>query len=307
MALTSIDLCGVDLSTPIVLAAGTCGYVDEMADALDLARVGAVTTKSITREPRGGNQPTRILDARAGMINAIGLANMGLERFIAEKAPVAAAVPTRVIGSVAGGTVEEYVEIAARFDSIDAIPIIELNVSCPNTDDGRHASDDPDRLRSLLVEVRAAVTSSRLFVKLPPNTEGLVRLAAAAVEGGADGLTMTNTLEVMSIDVDSRKSRLTRPRMGYSGPGIHPLSVRLVHQVYREFAREAGVPIIGTGGVSDWRDAAEMILAGATAVGMGTALYIDPRSPIRVVDGLERWVRSQGCSSIGALVGAFEG
>jgi len=306
MGLISTDLCGVALSSPVVLAAGTCGYVDEMADAIDLARVGAVTTKSITREPREGNQPTRILDAPAGMINAIGLANMGLDRFIAEKAPLAASVATNVIGSVAGGSVEEYVAIAGRFDEIEAIPIIELNVSCPNTDDGRHASDDPDRLKGLLAEVRGVVTRSRLFVKLPPKTDGLVDLAESAVAGGADGLTLTNTLEVMSIDVETRRSRLTRPRMGYSGPGIHPLSVRLVHQVYKEFAADAGVPIIGTGGVSDWREAAEMILAGATAVGMGTALYVDPRSPIHVAEGLQRWVRSQGCASIGELVGAFE-
>ena len=306
MGLISTDLCGVALSSPVVLAAGTCGYVDEMADAIDLGRVGAVTTKSITLEPREGNPPTRILDARAGMINAIGLANMGLDRFIAEKAPLAASVPTNVIGSVAGGSVEEYLAIAGSFDEIEAIPIIELNVSCPNTDDGRHASDDPDRLKRLLVEVRGVVTRSRLFVKLPPRTDGLVELAESAVAGGADGLTLTNTLEVMSIDVETRRSRLTRPRMGYSGPGIHPLSVRLVHQVYKEFAADAGVPIIGTGGVSDWREAAEMILAGATAVGMGTALYVDPRSPIHVTEGLQRWVRSQGCASIGELVGAFE-
>ena len=211
-----------------------------------------------------------------------------------------------MIGSVAGGSVDEYVEIASRFDAVEGIPFIELNVSCPNTDDGRHASDDPRRLAALLREVRAAVTRTRILVKLPPHTDGLVALAEAAVEGGADALTLTNTLEVMSIDVETRRSRLTRPRMGYSGTGIHPLCVRLVHQVHVEFAAAAGVPIIGTGGVATWRDAAEMILAGATAVGMGTALYAHPRSPLRVADGLERWVRAQGCDSIAELIGAFE-
>lgn len=303
---TRTDLCGVELATPIVLAAGTCGYVDEMADALDLGRIGAVTTKSITLEPRPGHDPNRILDAKAGMINAIGLANVGLDRFLREKAPLAATVPTRVIGSVAGGSVEEYVTIASSFDALDDIPIIEMNVSCPNTHDGRQACDSPQHLESVVAEVRAAVSRSRLLVKLPPKTDGIVALAEAAVAGGADGLTMTNTLEVMSIDVTTRRSRLSRPRMGYSGTAIHPLVVRLVHDVHVGFARAAGVPIIGLGGVGDWEDAAELILAGATAVGMGTALYADPRSPNRVLAGLERWARSQGCASISELVGAYK-
>ena len=306
MAALSTDLCGVELASPVVLAAGTCGYVDEMSDALDLSRVGAVTTKSITREPRSGHASDRILDAKAGMINAIGLANLGLDRFLAEKAPIAARVPTTVIGSVAAGSVGEYVEIAAAFDAVEAIPIIELNVSCPNTDDGRHAAADPQTLGALLREVRAAVTRSRLLVKLPPRTDGLIEVAEAAVDGGADGLTLTNTLEVMSIDVETRRSRLTRPRMGYSGTAIHPLVVRIVHEIHLAFAADAGVPIIGLGGVYDWKDAAELILAGATAVGMGTALYADPGSPRRVIAGLERWVRDQGCTSISELIGAFE-
>lgn len=293
------------MATPIVLAAGTCGYVDEMADALDLARVGAVTTKSITLEPRMGHDPLRLLHAKAGMLNAIGLANIGIERFLAEKVPIAARVPTNVIGSVAGGSVAEYVEIAGRMDQVEAIPIIELNLSCPNTDDGCCPSDEPESLRALVTEVRNAVKGSRLLVKLPPRIEGIVHLAAAAIDGGADGLTFINTIKAMSIDVETRRSRLSRTWMGFSGPALHPLAVRLVHEVHSSIARDAGIPIIGLGGVLQWQDAAELILAGASAVGMGTALFIDPRSPMHVAAGLERWMREQGCDSISALVGAI--
>lgn len=300
------DLCGIRMATPIVLAAGTCGYIDEMADAVDLTRVGAVTTKSITIKPRMGHEPVRILHAKTGMLNAIGLANVGIDRFLAEKAPIAAKVPTNVIASVAGESVAEYVEIAGRLDEVETIPFIELNLSCPNTDDGRCPSDDPSSVLSLLSEVRASVKSSRLLVKLPPRIEGLVALASAAIDGGADGLTFVNTIKAMSIDVKTRESRLSRTWMGFSGPALLPLAVRLVHEVHTTVARDAGVPIIGVGGVLQWEDAAELILAGARAVGMGTALYVDPRSPMRVAAGLERWVQDQGCNSVDQLVGAFK-
>lgn len=306
MSESTMELCGVSLSTPIVLAAGTCGYVDEMDVALDLSRIGAVTTKSITSQPREGNAPMRVLEARDGMLNSVGLANMGLDRFLEQKAPITARVPTTVIGSIAGFSVEEYVTVASAFDGIESIPIVEMNVSCPNTEDGFCATADPIRLRDHVGAVREALGNTRLFVKLPPSTERLVETAVVAIEAGADGLTLVNTLEVMSIDVETRRSRFARPREGLSGPAIHPLTVRLVHEVYQAIARDARVPIIGLGGVLDWRDAAELILAGASAVGMGTALFIDPRSPQHVVDGLERWVRDQGCASIRELVGGFE-
>jgi dihydroorotate dehydrogenase (NAD+) catalytic subunit len=307
MAETTTELCGVSLSTPIVLAAGTCGYVDEMNVALDLSRIGAVTTKSITPEPREGNPPMRVLDTRDGMLNSVGLANMGLARFIEQKAPIAASVPTTVIGSIAGFSIEDYVTVASALEGIESIPIVEMNVSCPNTDDGFCATADPARLREHVAAVRQVLVDTRLFVKLPPSTEGLAETASVAIEAGADGLTLVNTLEVMSIDVETRRSRFARHRKGMSGPAIHPLTVRLVNEVYTAVARDAGVPIIGIGGVLDWRDAAEFILAGATAVGLGTALFVDPRSPLRIADGLERWSRKQGCASISELIGGVVG
>ncbi len=300
------NLGGVPLRNPVVLAAGTCGYVDEMADVIDLSRIGAVTTKSITAEPREGNRPWRILDAPAGMLNAIGLANMGLHAFVRDQLPRAANCATTVIGSVAGNSIGDYVAIAAAFDASPHVPAIELNVSCPNTADGLVFGEDPQSLRSLLAEVRPAVTRSKLIVKLSPNAPSIVKMAEAAIDGGAEALTLINTFTALAIDVHTRKPRIANGTAGYSGPAIHPIAVRMVRDVSRSVARQAGVPIIGLGGVMRWEDAAEFILAGATAVGMGTALFVDPRLPLRVVAGLGRWVSSQGCGNVSELIGQVE-
>lgn len=303
MADLSVSLAGVRLANPVVLAAGTCGYVREVADAFALDRIGAITTKSITAESREGNAPWRIIDSPAGMLNAIGLANVGLDRFMREKLPEARGLPCKLFGSVAGHTVDEYLAVASAFDTAVDIAAVELNVSCPNTADGLQFGEHPDALRALLREVKPAVRSKPLFVKLSPNVGDIVAMAKAAIDGGANALVVANTFTAMAIDVETRAFRLSRGRGGLSGPGIHPIVVRMVHDVFRMVARDAKVPVIALGGCSNWRDAAEFILAGATAVSMGTALFIDPRSPVRVVDGLDAWVARQGCRSIGELVG----
>ncbi len=280
--------------------------MDELADAFDLRWLGAVTTKSITPEERAGNDPWRIIDVPGGMLNAIGLANVGLGKFLAEKLPSAAGVPCPVFGSVAGHSVEDYVRVAAAFDANTAFPIIELNVSCPNTATGLQFGDDPSALKALLAEVRPVVKRAKLFVKVSPNAD-VVKLSGAAVEAGADGLTLVNTVTAMSIDVHTRRPRLSRGRGGLSGPAIHPIAVRMVHDVYRAVAKPAGVPIIGLGGVLRWEDAAEFILVGASAVGVGTALFVDPRTPVALAKGLAQWVRAQGVTSITELIGAMDG
>ncbi len=302
----AVDLAGIELHNPIVAAAGTCGYVDEVADVLDPAALGAIVTKSITCEPREGNPPWRLVDVSQGMLNAIGLANVGLDAFLIEKLPAADSLGTVLIGSIAGNSVEDYVEVAAAFDAAPRLPIVELNVSCPNTDDGLVFGEDPARLRELLGAVRPVLSQTRMFVKLSPNVGDISAMAAAAIDGGADGLTLINTVSALGIDVETRRSRLsggTAGAGGLSGPAIHPIAVRMVHQVYRDVARTAGIPIIGLGGVMTWRDAAELVLAGASAVGMGTALFVDPRSPVKVLKGLAAWVTRQGCGSVGELVG----
>jgi dihydroorotate dehydrogenase (NAD+) catalytic subunit len=216
-----------------------------------------------------------------------------------------------VIGSVAGFSIDDYVVVAARFNewTDGGIKAIELNVSCPNVRTGTEFGASPAALSELLKAVRPQVTRARLFVKLSPAAPDIVAVAAAAVDGGADGLTICNTMPGMAIDPATRRPRLANVTGGLSGPALHPIAVRLVHEVYRRVAKDArgngrGVPIIGAGGVMTWEDAAEFILAGATAVQMGTALFVDPRSPLSVIRGLEHWAGKQKCESIGELVGA---
>jgi dihydroorotate dehydrogenase (NAD+) catalytic subunit len=304
-----VDLAGLRLRNPVMLAAGTAGYVDEMAGAMDLSRLGGLVTKSITGDAREGNPTWRILECRTGMLNAIGLANVGAAGFEREHAPRVAGCPCAVVGSIAGASLEEYQAVGRVFAGIDAMPAVEVNVSCPNVHSGTQFGDDPDALRDLVVALRETLASKRLFVKLPPVTTGapgvdIVGLATASLDAGADGLTIANTTPAMAIDVETREPRLANVTGGLSGPAVHPVVVRLIHVVHRAVAKERGAPIIGAGGVTTWEDAAEMILAGATAVQVGAATFADPRIPAKIARGLEKWVRRQGAGSISELVGA---
>ena len=302
-----VSLAGVDLRCPLVAASGTCGYVEELAEVLDPCWLGAITTKSITREPREGNPAWRVVGLPVGMLNAVGLANVGLKGFLAEKLPAASRVDTVLIASIAGHSIEDYVAVAAAFDDRDEIPLVELNVSCPNTDTGRDFGATATGLGHLLAEVRPVLRRTRLIVKLSPDAEeDITSLAVAAIEGGAEALTLINTIRAMAIDVRTRRPRLSRAIAGLSGPAIHPLAVRCVHEAWQGACRSGGIPIIGLGGVMGWEDAAELILAGATVVGLGTALFADPTVPRSVGHGLQRWVDRQGASSVAELVGAMD-
>lgn len=302
----SIDFAGVRLRNPIIAASGTCGYVDELAGVLDPRAIGAIVTKSITREEREGNPPWRIVDVPHGMLNAIGLANMGLDRFLAEKLPEAEKIDTVVIGSIAGHNLDDYLAVAEAFDDADALPLVELNVSCPNVEDGLQFGEHPQKLRELLGAVRPVLSKTKMIVKLSPNVGDIVAMARAAIEEGADALTLINTITAMAIDVHSRQPRVSIGTGGLSGPGIHPVAVRMVHEVYDRVAREAGIPIIGLGGVMTWREAAEFILAGASAVGIGTALFVNPRAPLKIARGLAKWVAGQDCASVRELIGQVQ-
>ncbi len=315
------NLAGLELANPVLLAAGTAGTLDEMADAIDLSRVGGIVTKSITPQPREGNQPWRVVPLESGMLNAVGLANPGLESFVKEYAPRIANLPTRVIGSIAGFSIDDYVQVAAAMNAIDAIPAVELNVSCPNVHKGCEFAADPELLTELIREVRAVLTHTRLFVKLSPIPTGKVTMtdiARAAVDipnsspvgpckrPGADALCIANTTPAMAIDVRTRKPKLGRITGGLSGPAVHPMAVKLVFDVHRNFAKASNTPIIGIGGVLTWEHAAEFILAGATAVEVGTGLFADPKSPLKIAKGLESWVRDQRVANIASLIGAID-
>lgn len=311
----SVNLAGLKLPTPLIAAAGTCGYIAELPSVVPIDSLGGITTKSITREERIGNAPWRIvgLPGSIGMLNAIGLANVGLDRFITEKVPAAEATLRSgtvgewrgvVIGSIAGGSIDEYVAVAEAFDRVSLLAAIEINVSCPNTADGLEFGAEPGRLAALLREVRAVTNRARLFVKLSPNVGDIVPLARVAVDAGVDGLTLINTVSAMAIDVETREPLISRITGGMSGPAIHPIAVRMVHQVYTQVTKSTGTPIIGLGGVLRWQDAAELILAGADAVGIGTGLFINPALGQRILKGLRKWCERQGVNAISELRGA---
>jgi dihydroorotate dehydrogenase (NAD+) catalytic subunit len=293
------------LSNPVVLAAGTCGVMGEIGDAINLASLGAITTKSITKDPRIGNEPVRITDLPHGMMNAIGLANDGINAFVEQHAPKAASLPTIVIGSIAGDTIENYVAVATAMNEIDSIPLVEINVSCPNTANGLEFGGCPKQLSSLLKEIRPVLTNTGMIVKLSVAAGDIRPHAEAAINCGANALTLINTIPSLSIDVESRRSIISRGIGGYSGREIHPVAVRVVHEVYHDVAKEAAVPIIGTGGIMEWEDAAEFILAGASAVGIGTASFVNPSIAPRVAKKLATWVNRQGCLRLSDLVGAM--
>src|SRR6266516_2003605 len=258
---------------------------------MDLSRLGAFVTKSITREERAGNEPARIVETRAGMLNAIGLANVGLDRFLAEKVPLLRKMPCPVIVNVAGHSFDDYTETCGAMDALDCVAAVELNVSCPNVADGLTFGTHPGRLKELVAQVKKVLPRKPLIVKLSPNVEDVTLTARGAIDGGADALSLINTFTAMAVDVYKRRPRLANVTGGLSGPAIKPIAVHMVSRVYRTVAKAAGVPIIGMGGVQSWQDAAEFLLAGASAVAVGTALFVDPATPNKITAGLADYLR----------------
>ncbi|HZL34546.1 MAG TPA: dihydroorotate dehydrogenase [Tepidisphaeraceae bacterium] len=302
----SVNLAGLRLANPMLTCSGTCGYAFEYADFMDLSKLGAFVTKSITREERPGNEPARIVETRAGMLNAIGLANVGLERFVAEKVPLLRKMPCPIIVNVAGHSFDDYVETCAAMNALDCVAGVELNVSCPNVKDGLTFGTHPGRLRELTAQVKKTLPGKPLIVKLSPNVEDVTITARAAIEGGADALSLVNTFTAMAIDIHKRRPRLANVTGGLSGPAIKPIAIHMVSRVYRAIAKTAGVPIIGMGGVQYWQDAVEFILAGASAVAVGTALFVDPAAPNTICQGLEQYMKKQGVERLADLIGALE-
>lgn len=300
----SVQIAKARLENPILTASGTCGYGREYAPFMDMSRLGGFTTKSVTLKPRKGNAPQRISETAGGLLNAIGLANVGLQEFIKSKAPEAASLGPAVFVNVAGHSLEEYVEVCHAIDTIEGLAGVELNVSCPNVKDGLTFGTDPALLRELVAAVRGVLRRGVLMVKLSPNVTDITATARAAIEGGADALSMVNTFVGMKIDIRTGRPVLANGSGGVSGPGIKPMAIHMVHRVYREVARDAGVPIVGMGGVRSWQDAVEFILAGATGVAVGTALFAHPDAPIRILAGLTNYLSERGMSSVRELIGA---
>ncbi len=306
----AVNLAGLELANPMMTASGTCGYAYEYGDFVDMSRLGAFVTKSISPQPRKGNEAYRIVETRGGMLNAIGLANVGVDVFLADKLPQLRAMRAtgpRIIVNAVGHTIDEYMEAAGRLSQDECVDGIELNVSCPNVKDGLVFGTNPPLLKELVTQVRGAMRKAcTLIVKLSPNTGDICATAAAAIEGGAQILSMINTYNGMVIDVNTRKPRLANGSGGMSGPAVRPLAIFLVSKVYRDIAKAARVPIIGMGGIQYWQDAVEFLLAGATGLAVGTALFVDPATPVKVMEGVQQWLVKQGCRSIEEVIGTVK-
>lgn len=302
----SVNLAGLKLSNPTMTCSGTCGYAFEYADYTDLSKLGAFVTKSITLEERPGNEPSRIVEVRAGMLNAIGLANVGLKRFLAEKVPSLEKMPCPVVVNVAGHSFDDYTETCGAMNSLACVGAVELNVSCPNVKDGLTFGTNPGRLRELTRAVKNALPDKPLIVKLSPNVEDITATARAAIEGGAEILSLVNTFTAMAIDIWKQRPRLANVTGGLSGPAIKPIALHMVSKVYRNVAKPAGVPLIGMGGVQYWQDAVEFMLAGASAVSIGTALFVDPNTPVNVCQGLAQYLDKMAVTKVTDLVGALQ-
>ena len=304
----SVTLGKIRMKNPIATASGCSGYGEELAVFYDIGALGAIVTKSVTREPREGHPPPRLVETRAGMLNAIGLANVGVEAFLAEKLPALAKYDVPVIVNVAGSTLEEYVEVARALDVSAGVAGIELNVSCPNVKQGgMEFGVEPAVLRGLVEAVRRVVGRATLLVKLSPNVTDIAATARAAVDGGADALSLINTLRGLAIDPWTGRPRLSNVTGGLSGPAIKPVAVYLVRRVWEEVAGPRGVGVLGLGGVQFVEDVVEFLRAGATAVAVGTANFVNPETGKNLVEGLGEALERLGCGSPRDLVGVLEG
>jgi len=297
----------VRLANPVMTASGTCGYAFELADFVDLSSLGGFVTKSVTREPRPGNPPQRTVETSAGMLNAIGLANIGLERFCREKVPLLEKIGVPIFVNVAGGTIDDYVTVAGRLAKLPQISGLELNVSCPNVKEGGLTFGiDPAATKKLVQAVRQGCPDCLLIVKLTPNVTDITATAQAAIEAGANVLSLVNTFLGMAIDCEKRRPVLANRTGGLSGPAIKPMALYLVNEVYEKVALPAGIPIIGLGGICCGRDAVEFIIAGASAVAVGTGAMIDPMCLPNIVDGIRDYLRRHRLKSITDLIGSLQ-
>ena len=303
----SVDFAGVRLANPVLTASGTCGYADELADFMDINTLGGFITKSITLEPRKGNATPRIVETDAGMLNAIGLANVGLERFVREKLPVIETMSIPVFVNVAGTTIDQYVAVTRRLASENAVAGFELNISCPNVKKGGISfGTDPSQVVEITRAVKAACGEKVLIVKLTPAVTDISETARAAIEGGADALSLINTFTAMVIDTETRKPVLANRTGGLSGPAIKPIAVYLVNKVYREVTKQAGVPILGLGGIRTATDAIEFIIAGASAVAVGTASFVEPDCAVRIVEGIKSYCAKHNITRLSDLAGSLD-
>ncbi|HID66366.1 MAG TPA: dihydroorotate dehydrogenase [Aquificaceae bacterium] len=296
-----IELFGVKFKNPVWVASGTFGYGVEAQEIYDISRLGAVVTKGLSLKPRLGNDIPRIAETPCGMLNSIGLQNPGVEKFLKDIYPKIKNVDTKFIANVFGESEEEYLEVCLALEDAEKIVAYELNVSCPNVKKGGIIfGHDPLVLGNLVESIKKRIKKP-LLVKLSPNVTDITEFAKVCIESGADGLVLINTLLGMKINIRKKKPDLATKTGGLSGPAILPIAVRMIYQVYEKFG--GVIPIIGVGGITTWEDALEHVMAGASAVQIGTANFYDPLSPLKVIEGLEKFMKEENINDFSQLIG----
>ena len=299
---TSVAVGAVRLPNPVIAASGTFGYGTEFAGLVDLGALGALAVKGLSLRPAAGKPAPRLVETAGGMLNAIGLQNIGVEAFLAGRLPALRAAGARVVANFWGDSPEEFAECGARLDGAPGVVALELNASSPNRPEwGSILATDPQALAAIVRAVRARVRAP-LWVKLSPNVGDITRVGRAAEAEGADALTAINTLRATAVDVATRRARLASGTGGLSGPAIKPVALRMVH----ELARAVRIPLVGVGGIMTGEDALEFLCCGARAVQVGTAIFYDPRAPLRIAEEMARWCRAHGVGAISDVIGTLQ-
>src|SRR5690554_5685815 len=287
MAGLEVTIGGMRLRNPVMTASGTFGYGTEYTDFMDLGRIGGIFVKGTTLEPRQGNDYLRMAETPAGMLNAVGLQNKGVDHFVEHIYPVIKEYDTHMIVNVSGSTLEDYVACSERLTGLEKIPAIELNISCPNVKEGGMAFGTSCTSTAQVTRAVRRVYPGTLIVKLSPNVTDIAEIARAVEAEGADSVSLVNTFLGMAIDVESRKPKLSTVTVGLSGPCIKPIALRMVWQVYHAVS----IPVIGMGGICNWQDAIEFLLAGATAIQVGTCNFVDPSVSVKIVEGIDSYLQ----------------
>jgi dihydroorotate dehydrogenase (NAD+) catalytic subunit len=296
-----VDIGNLKLKNPVLVASGTFGYGDELSELFDVGQLGGIVTKSLTLKPRVGNPPPRIVETPCGMLNSIGLANIGVDRFIAEKLPILRNFKTAIIVNVAGKRVEDYPEVVKRIEDAGGVDAYEINISCPNVKEGGLEFGTSREMTGKIVSSVRKVTGKTLIVKLTPNVTKVSEIAKVCKDEGADAVSLINTVVGMAIDIKTKKPKLSTITGGLSGPAIKPIAIAKVFEVFQN----VDIPIIGIGGIMNWKDAVEFLIAGARAVQVGTANFVDPTASIQILNGIISYCEENGISDINDLIGSI--
>lgn len=297
-----VDIGGIEIKNPVMTASGTFGYAGEYVEFVDLNRLGAIVVKGLSLEPSMGNPPPRIVETPCGMLNAIGLENVGLAAFVKEKLPFLRRLDTPVFVNIYGRRTEEYAELAARLEDIDGVSGIEVNISCPNVKSGGMAFGAYPESAAEVVRAIRKKTTKPLMVKLSPNVTDITKIAKSVEAEGADSISLINTITGMAIDIETRRPKLANITGGLSGPAIKPVALRMVWQV----AQAVNVPVVGIGGIMTAKDALEFLIAGAVAVQVGTANFINPHATTDIIDGIETFLMERNISDISDIIATLK-